>query len=862
MTSDAFEFADHERPVPLHVLERDTVVDLPRPLNSLIGREAQLRIVIERLRSPMVRLLTLTGPGGIGKSRLAIAAGHALVDSFECLHFVPLATITDPAQVAEAIARRLGVRESAGMPIEVTLRDHLRRRPTLLILDNLEQILGATGTIVELLSQCHELTILATSRVTLRVSGEYEVTLPSMELPDPDAIGDADAIDRYESVALFAERVRAFQPDFRLDARNTAAVAEICQRLDGLPLAIELAAARMKILTPVALLARLTSRLDLLTGGGRDVLPHQQTMRNTIAWSYDLLSPEEQRLFRRISVFSGWFDFNAAAAIEDDAPPVFDDGVSTLSRYFDTIDKVLLLVEHSLLRRLADSNGEPRFGMLATIREFGLEQLDRSSEGQAIRDRHAAYMLSFATFASRQLTGGEQVAWMERIEHEHANAQAALTWLESTGQGEQFIRLACAFRRFWFIRGHFEIGRTWLERAARLAVDQVSLPTGLRAEALHDAGTLAIGQGKLTEARTHALASLELARTLDDRRPLAQATGLLSMISYRETDYETGLHLVNEALGYSRQANDSEGIAWALHTIGTIALDTDDLEGSRGMLVEARAAYEAAGNMHGAAQSIDNLSVAFYCLGEYEEAESLAQEVLDVFRRVGDLRRTAIALDHVGKCARRRGKYRQSWTCHRESLGLRREYGDPRGLAVWMEAAAALLSRTGHHSQAALTIGSAAALRDSIACPVHGNELIDLRRIETDICNALGEAEFRERVRAGRVIPFEQAIDDAVSAMTRTWDPESDADSMAPIPFDLTPRELDVLRLLVRHARDQEIADTLFISPRTVARHLAGIFRKLGVHSRRDAAAKAIEFGLHQANRNQADVAGTAPASS
>ena len=848
MSTEAYEFEGPDRPIlaSLQLLERERVVDLPRPLNALIGRETHLENIVERLQSPMVRLLTLTGPGGIGKSRLAIAAGHELVDSFDCVYFVPLSTITDPTQVADVIARRIGVREAIGFRVESALQDHLRRRPTLLILDNLEQILGATSTIIDLLSHCHELKILATSRVTLRVSGEHEVNLPSMEMPSPTSPLNPASIARYESVILFLDRVRAFQPDFTIDSNNAAAVAEICQRLDGLPLAIELAAARMKILSPAALLGRLTSRLDLLTGGGRDLPFHQRTMRNTIAWSYDLLSAEEQSLFRRISVFAGWFDFNAAAAIDADRAeaPDFTDGATTPARFFDVIDDVLFLVENSLLRRLSDSNGEPRFGMLATIREFGLEQLDRSPEAGAIHDRHAAYMLSFATFASQHLTGIDQIAWMERIELEHANAQSALTWLESTGQIEQFVRLACAMRRFWFIRGYFEIGRSWLERAAHYVLANESLPTELRAEALHDLGTMTLGQGALDSTRQHALASIELARELENPRILAQATGLLGMVFHRETDYESELRLVREALAYSRQAEDSEGIAWALHTIGTISMDTDDLEGSLPLLAESQAEYEAAGNMHGAAQSIDNQGVSLYCLGEYEQAETLAQQALDVFRRVGDTRRTAIAIDHVGKCARRRGHYQRSWDCHLETLALRREYGDPRGYAVWMEAVAALLDRTGNSIQAAMTIGSARSLRESISAPLHGNELIDQVRIEADIRGALGESVYNSRIEAGRKIPFDKAIDDAVAALSRTWDTVAEVEPGVPVPFDLTPREWEVLQLLVRRARDQEIAETLYISPRTVARHLAGIFRKLDVHSRSAAAAKARELGL------------------
>jgi predicted ATPase/DNA-binding CsgD family transcriptional regulator len=848
MSADVSELVGHGSAAgaALHLLERDRVVDLPHPLTGLVGRTAHFAMIVERLRSAPVRLLTLTGPGGIGKTRLAIAAGEALTGSFDRIWFVSLATVTDAALVAAHIARRIGVRAPASLRQEDALEDFLRRRPTLLILDNLEQIPDVAGPIVSLLTHCPDLTILATSRATLRVTGEHVIDLPSLELPDVAEMPAPETLTKYEAVRLFLERVRGFQPDFQITPENAGVVANICWRLDGLPLAIELAAVRLKILPPQALLTRLTRQLDLLTGGNRDLHPHQQTMRNTIAWSYDLLSPREQLLFRRISVFAGSFDLQAAAEIAGDlaTDPVFVED-SAMSSQFDVIDDVLALAENSLLRRFADGSDEPRFGMLATIREFGLEQLARNGELEAVRNRHAAYMLAFATSASRQLSGADQVRWMERFEQERANTQAAFAWLEETGQVETFIRLASALRRFWFTRGYFSEGRTWCEPAARHALADESIPAALRADALLDAGWLALGQSNLTEARRHAEASIALARQVDGTRHLARATGLLGMVVHRATDYTSALEQFQASLAYARQANDNESIAWALHSIATTTMDTGDLESARALLIEACALYNEAGNMHGWAQAIDTFSVVLYCLGEDEEAEALAQQALDVCRRVGDTRRTAVALDHVGKCARRRGNFRQSWACHAESLPLRREYGDPRGLAVWLEAVASLLADLGNPAQAAMTLGTTGALRESIGAPLYGNELFDYERVVSGIREAVGDAIFAERIEAGSAMSHDAAIELAIGEVSRLLEEASAAIATeAAAPFDLTPRELDVLRLVMQRSRDREIAEALQISPRTVARHLAGIFRKLGVQSRHDAAAKATEAGV------------------
>jgi DNA-binding CsgD family transcriptional regulator len=631
---------------------------------------------------------------------------------------------------------------------------------------------------------------------------------------------------QFESIGLFLERVRAFQPDFVLDESQAADVATICAQLDGLPLAIELAAARIRVLTPAALCERLGKRLDVLTGGGPEQAAHQQTMRSTIAWSFDLLTAEEQQLFRRLAVFAGTFDLDAAEAVAGEESPSH--------RAAPTFDTLISLIDQSLVRREANVDA-PRFRMLATIREFAREELDASEDSTSIRHRFAHYMGAVVAQATPHLTNLDQVTWAQRLDREQPNIEAALTWLDTNGDDEWLLAMLSSLQPFWLMRGQFHVGRTWMERGIAVADTSPELPAWLRFNVYLDAAILALAYGDHKFAMRYGSLGQELARREDDKRALAKAFRLLGMLAHRKTDYQQARDCMMVAIELSEALDDQVGVAWALNTLATITMDVGDLAGAESLFSQARALFDRNRNAYGAAMASDNLSVALFSRDEVREAMTLAERALVIFRTLGDARRTAIALDHVGKCARRLGDLDRSWLMHRDSLELRIQYGDPRGLAVWLEAVAALLAARGDAIPAARILGATGKVRSTHGVPLHGNEAIDHDRVIEHLTRLLGPDVLQAHETDGQRMAVNEAISLAVGTIDHA--PSLPASPPGPLAkYNLTPREMEVLDLLTRRLSDREIADALFISTRTVARHLAGIFAKLDVHSRREAA--------------------------
>ena len=464
---------------PLRTLETHTN-NLPLQATPLIGREREVEAVCGLLRSPETRLLTLLGPGGTGKTRVGLQVAAELVDDFEDgVFFVPIAAITDPTLVAPTIARVLGLSEGGARPAEELLEGYLRDRQTLVLLDNFEQVLEAAPVVDRLLSTAAGLKILATSRTPLGLYGEYEFPIPPLSLPDPESLPPLENLTEYAAVRLFVERASAVRPDFSLAEDNAPAVVEICERLDGLPLAIELAAARIKLLPPQVLLDRLGNRLKILTGGARNLPERQRTLRNAIEWSYELLDEGEKMLFGRLGVFSSGATLEAMEAVcdaEGDLPTDVFEGASSL------LDK-------SLLRQEEGAGGEPRFLMLETIHEFADEKLEGSWEAEAVRRSHAEYFLALAEGAEPMLWGAEDAAWLERLEQEHDNMRAALSWAIGHEEGELALRVGAALRWFWYMEGYYGEGRRWLEAA--LGMDWGAAAAEARARALEGVGWLA-----------------------------------------------------------------------------------------------------------------------------------------------------------------------------------------------------------------------------------------------------------------------------------------------------------------------------------------------------------------------------------
>jgi predicted ATPase/DNA-binding CsgD family transcriptional regulator len=806
---------------------RERTVDLPSSLTSFIGREREVAAVRERILEPDLRLLTLTGPGGTGKTRLALAAARTLSESFERVHFIPLTTVDDPEQVPHAIARALSIRDAGGT-VEQGIVNRLQREPSLLVLDNLEQILGVAPFIASLLARCPELKILATSRVPLRISGEREFPVLPLTMPD----SGTSEIDSSEAIALFLDRVRSFDPNFRLTDETRPIVAEICRRLDGLPLAIELAAARTKVLSPKALLSRLGNRLEILTGGPRDAPAHQRTMRDTVAWSYDLLAPDERALLRRIAVFNGEITPESAEAVA--APG--DAGC------FDLFSS---LVEKNLIRRTSDPSGGPHFSMLETIRAFTLEQLDAEGETEEYRLRHAMYFANLAEHASTKLTGDDQASWYRLLDSEYPNLEAALEWLQASGQGELFAKLANALQRYWNIRGHLSEGRHWLEIAIELSKHHDISPS-LLSIAHSGAGLLSMNQGEAAAAERHAQAALEIGREVNDQRGTADALMLLGHLAHRGTDYSAAKSYIGGALILYRNIGDKAAIAEAIVRLAQEYMDSGDLDRAAELVVEARDAFRAIGNATGTGSATDNLSIIRYSQHRNEEALQLAIDATETLRAIGSKRGTAVALGHVGKSASRLGDFDASWAAHKEALALRSEIGDGRGLAVWLEAVGYLLAAMGFHAPAAEAIASADSFRASSRNPLFGNELEDRDLVLGTVRSALGQRAFRDAWNAGKDRSLETAIaiagKTAEAAVSGVALRSAKSEPKTTLPFDLSPREIEVLELVIRRLGDKEIGEALSISPRTVGRHVGNILAKMNARSRHEAADMAREY--------------------
>jgi predicted ATPase/class 3 adenylate cyclase len=700
---------------PLKTLDA-RINNLPTQLTSLVGREKELSEIAGLLRRPEVRLLTLTGAGGTGKTRLGLQAAADLLDEFDSgVFFVALAPISDPELVASAIAEPLAVRESAERTLTEALEEHLRDKELLLVLDNFEQVVGAAPLVGQLLSTCPRLKALSTSRVALRVYGEHEYAVPLLALPDPKRLPAIaiEALSQYESVRLFIERARAAKGDFEVTNESAPAVAEICMRLDGLPLAIELAAARIKLLPPRAMLERLGSRLKLVTGGARDLPERQRTLRGTIEWSHTLLEEGERVLFARLAVFSGGRTLEAIEAICDaqgDLP-------------VDTLDGVSSLLDKSLLRQEEGLEGEPRFVMLETIHEYARERLEASGEAEEIRRLHAEYFLALAEGAEPELTGPDQRACLERLEAEHDNMRAALQWsLEK--EPETAFRLAGMLARFWEIRSDFSEGSRWLEAALRQSSRPNTITeTATRAKLLSEAGTFAFYRADYDHAIGLHGEALKLYRELGDDSGVAFALMCLGAQYSEQGDYERGAPFFEEALVLSRRIGDRRNIAYTLHSLA-------DVERQR---------------------------------GNYERAKTLGMESTALAREMEDKWQLARIVGWVGLLTVFSGdEHDLAEGFLKESLTLNREIGSWEYFAFCLEGFAGLAGAKAQGERAARLWGAAEALRKTISAPlsIEGRLLFERSMVATRA--QLGEAAWEAAFAEGRAMAPEEAAEYAL----------------------------------------------------------------------------------------------------
>jgi predicted ATPase/class 3 adenylate cyclase len=640
--------------------------NLPIQPTVLIGRERELEMVRERLLRPEVRLLTLTGPGGTGKTRLGLQAAAELLEDFpDGVFFVPLAAIGDPGLVPSTIAQALGVGEVGEKPLIETLKDHLRGKRLLLMLDNFEQVIEATPLLEELMTAAHGLKVLVTSRTALRLYGERQFAVGPLSVPDTTKhYPDVAALSQYEAVRLFVERAQDSKPDFSVTNENALAVAEICARLDGLPLAVELAAARIRLLTPQAMLSRLSNRMKLLTGGARNLPERQRTLRGAIEWSYSLLEEEEQTLFQRLGVFAGGRTLEAIETVCDAEGDL----------EMDVLDGVESLVDKSLLRQEEGPEGEPRFVMLETIHEFAREKLKESGEAEEIKRAHAEFFLALTEEAEPELTGPDQASWFRRLEAEHDNVRVALSWALGGGDAELGLRLFGALMYYWSYRGHLSEGASWIEQALH-GNRGASVP--VRAKVLRTAGVLANDQGDHERSESFLEESAALYREIDDKRGLARALNNLGNNVADGGDWRRAEALYQESVDLARELRDKERLSQAVNNLGWAALCQEHYERATEALEEGLAVAQSQGDQ-GLVGAID-LNLGWVALGQGDDARASALfgEALERFRMLEDPLNIAECLEGFAGLAGAQGEGERAARLYGAAASLRKSLGAP-----------------------------------------------------------------------------------------------------------------------------------------------------------------------------------------
>jgi predicted ATPase/DNA-binding CsgD family transcriptional regulator len=780
--------------------------NLPLQLSSFIGREREIAEVKRLLAT--ARLVTLTGAGGCGKTRLSLQVAAELQDTFiDGVWFVELAALSDSSLVLQKVGSTLDISAQPGPSLVATLANYLQDKNLLLILDNCEHLLNGCARSAELLLQsCPQLRILSTSREALNIAGETTFLVPSLQIPNPQDHLSLDRLSQYESVRLFVERAKAAQARFNLTPQNATAVAQVCHQLDGIPLAIELAAARVKALSVVQVAARLNDRFQLLTSGSRTALPRQQTLRAAVDWSYELLSEAERLSLRRLSIFvDGWTLEAAEVVCADDAGTSIDDGkTSALElRPYDVLDVLSQLVNKSLVLAM-EQNETERYRFLGTMRQYAHEKLLESGEVEQVRDRHLAFFTKFAEEAEIKVHGLDQFKWFDRLEDDHYNLRAALDWSLQSGRGRiAGLRLAAALDRFWGDRDYQVEGLGRLLEV--LSQPEAAERTAVRAKALNAAGKMQLSLGNPTEMHPLIEEALVIGAEVGDKRDMARSFYILGTAALNRGDYTAARAYFEKDLSLSREREDNLEIGCALAYIGEVAL----------------------------------------LQGDYERAQTLYNEAVPLVRDVGDKSFLVYLLRRAAQVARYQGNFEGAAALYREGLLLASEFRSKFSFAACLAGLAGVALGQGQTVHATQLLGVAVALFGSLQTQLATADRVDYERNVATLRDRLDEAMFAKAWGAGRTLTLDQAIAEAerITAAEQL--------SAAPLvaaptvhPAGLTDREVEVLRWLAQGLTDAQIATTLVISPRTVNAHLRSIYGKLDVTTRTAAARYAADFKL------------------